>query len=85
MRRASAASTWIPGPGCSRRRARRATIVVKLNTELRKVIDNPETKAKIATLGFEAFSSSPEELDQHVKVQLEKWTKMIKDAGIQPE
>jgi len=60
-------------------------IVAKLNTELRKVIDNPETKAKIATLGFEAFSSSPEELDQHVKVQLEKWTKMIKDAGIQPE
>jgi tripartite-type tricarboxylate transporter receptor subunit TctC len=60
-------------------------IVAKLNTELRKVIDNPETKAKIATLGFEAFSSSTEELDQHVKVQLEKWTKMIKDAGIQPE
>jgi tripartite-type tricarboxylate transporter receptor subunit TctC len=60
-------------------------VVVKLNTELRKVIDNLETKAKIATLGFEAFSSSTEELDQHVKVQLEKWTKMIKDAGIQPE
>jgi putative tricarboxylic transport membrane protein len=60
-------------------------IVTKLNTELRKVIDNPETKAKIAALGFEAFSSSPEELDTHVKVQLEKWTKMIKDAGIQPE
>ncbi|MBX9846100.1 MAG: tripartite tricarboxylate transporter substrate binding protein [Xanthobacteraceae bacterium] len=60
-------------------------IVLKLNTELRKIIDNPETKAKIAALGFEAFSSSPEELDAHVKVQLEKWTKMIKDAGIQPE
>ena len=44
-----------------------------------------ETKAKIAALGFEAFSSSPEELDAHVKVQLEKWTRMIKDAGIQPE
>jgi tripartite-type tricarboxylate transporter receptor subunit TctC len=60
-------------------------IIVKLNTELRKIIDNPETKAKIAALGFEAFSSSPEELDTHVKVQLEKWTKMIKDAGIRPE
>jgi tripartite-type tricarboxylate transporter receptor subunit TctC len=60
-------------------------IVVKLNTELRKIIDNPETKAKIAALGFEAFSSSPEELDAHVKVQLEKWTKMIKDAGILPQ
>ena len=56
-------------------------IVVKLNTELRKIIDNPETKAKLAALGFEAFSSSPEELDDYVKVQLEKWTKMIKDAA----
>ena len=60
-------------------------IIVKLNTELRSVIENPEAKAKGAALGFETFSSSPEELDAHVKVQLEKWTKMIKDAGIRPE
>jgi len=60
-------------------------VVAKLNAELRKVIDNPEIKAKIAVLGFEAFSSSTEELNQHVKVQLVKWTKMIKDAGIEPE
>ena len=38
-----------------------------------------------ATSGFEAFSSSPKELDDFVKVQLGKWGKMIKDAGIQPE
>jgi tripartite-type tricarboxylate transporter receptor subunit TctC len=34
-------------------------IVTSLNMELRKIIDNPEAKAKIAALGFEAFSSSP--------------------------
>jgi tripartite-type tricarboxylate transporter receptor subunit TctC len=60
-------------------------IVNRLNIELRKIIDNPETKAKIAVMGFEAFSSSTDELAEHVKVQLGKWTKMIKDAGIQPE
>jgi len=60
-------------------------IVVRLNTELRKIIDNPEVKAQIAATGFEAFSSSPEELDAFTKSQLVKWTKMIKDAGIQPE
>ena len=38
-----------------------------------------------ATSGFEAFSSSAQELDDFVKVQLGKWGKMIKDAGIQPE
>ena len=60
-------------------------IVTKLNTETRKIIDNPEIKARIAALGFEAFSSTPGELGEFVKVQLGKWTKMIKDAGIQPE
>jgi tripartite-type tricarboxylate transporter receptor subunit TctC len=60
-------------------------IVTRLNTELRKIIDNPEVKDQIAATGFEAFSSSPEELDAFNKAQLVKWTKMIKDAGIQPE
>ena len=59
--------------------------MTRLNTELRKIIDNPEIKATTRPLGFEAFSSSPEELDSFIKVQLGKWTKMIKDAGIQPE
>jgi tripartite-type tricarboxylate transporter receptor subunit TctC len=60
-------------------------IVAQLNGELRKIIDEPETKARIAAMGFEAFSSSPDELGAFVKVQLTKWTKMIKDAGIEPE
>jgi tripartite-type tricarboxylate transporter receptor subunit TctC len=60
-------------------------IVTLLNTELRKIIDSAEVKAKLRNAGFEAFSSSPQELDDFVKVQLGKWGKMIKDAGIQPE
>jgi tripartite-type tricarboxylate transporter receptor subunit TctC len=42
-------------------------------------------KAKLRNAGFEAFSSSAEELDDFVKVQLAKWGRMVKDAGIQPE
>lgn len=60
-------------------------IIVKLNTELRKIIETAEVKQQIAATGFEAFSSSPEELDEFVKAQLAKWQRMIKDAGIQPE
>ena len=60
-------------------------IVAKLNTEFRKIIDTPEVKAQIAATGFEAFSSSTEELEEFVKAQLVKWTRMIKDAGIEPE
>jgi tripartite-type tricarboxylate transporter receptor subunit TctC len=60
-------------------------IVQRLNTELRRIIDNPEVKSRLGSVGFEAFSSTPEELDDFVKVQLAKWSKMIKDAGIQPQ
>ena len=62
-----------------------ADIITLLNTELRKIIDSAEVKSTLANAGFEAFSSSPEELAELVKEQLGKWGKMIKDAGIQPE
>ncbi len=62
-----------------------APIVTLLNTELRKIIDSEDVKSKLRAAGFEAFSSSPQELDQFAKEQLGKWGKMIKDAGIQPQ
>ena len=62
-----------------------ADVVARLNAEVRKIIDNPEIKGRLASLGFEAFSSTPDELAKFVAVQLEKWSKMIKDAGIEPE
>jgi tripartite-type tricarboxylate transporter receptor subunit TctC len=60
-------------------------IITRLNTEMRKIIDDPKIKAQIANVGFEAFSSTPQELGEFVKVQLAKNAKMIKDAGIEPE
>jgi tripartite-type tricarboxylate transporter receptor subunit TctC len=60
-------------------------IINRLNAEVRKIIDEPKVKAQAASAGFEAFGSTPADLDAYVKVQLVNWTKMIKNAGIQPE
>jgi tripartite-type tricarboxylate transporter receptor subunit TctC len=60
-------------------------IVTELNRELRKIIDSQALKSKLSSVGFEAFSSSPEEFQDFIKVQLGKWGKMVKDAGIQPQ
>ena len=59
-------------------------IVKKLNVELRKVIDSPDVQEKFKNVGFEGFSSTPEELGDYMKAQLVQWGKMVKDAGIQP-
>jgi len=60
-------------------------IVAQLNAEMRRVLDSPDVKKKMGIIGFEAFSSTPEELGAFVKVQLVNWGKMIKDAGLSPD
>ena len=58
-------------------------IVAKLNGALRPIIDSPEVQARFKNVGFEGFSSTPEELGNFIKAQLALWGKMIKDANIQ--
>jgi putative tricarboxylic transport membrane protein len=60
-------------------------VIKKLNGALRKIIDSPEVQAKFKNVGFEGFSSTPEELGDFIKVQLAEWGKMVKDAGIQAD
>lgn len=61
-----------------------AEIVDRLNKELRVIIDDPAIRGRLKTVGFEAFSSSPGELGDFVKVQLGKWEKMVKESGVKP-
>jgi tripartite-type tricarboxylate transporter receptor subunit TctC len=60
-------------------------VIAKLNKTLRPIIDSPEVQAKFKTIGFEGFSSTPEELGDYIKAQLIEWKNMVKDADIQPD
>ncbi len=60
-------------------------VVAKLNGVLRTIIDSPEVQDKFKNVGFEGFSSTPQELGDYIKEQLVAWEKMVKDANIRPE
>ncbi len=60
-------------------------IITKLNGVLRPIIDSPEVQARFKNVGFEGFSSTPEELGDFIKAQLALWGKMIKTANIQSD
>jgi tripartite-type tricarboxylate transporter receptor subunit TctC len=60
-------------------------IVTRLNAEIRKIVEKPEIKAQLATLGMDAFSSTPEELGAFLRDQLVLWEKLIKNAGIEKQ
>ena len=61
-----------------------AAVAEKLNTALREIIDSPDVQTRFKNVGFEGFSSTPEELGAFIKVQLGVWEKMAKDADIKP-
>jgi tripartite-type tricarboxylate transporter receptor subunit TctC len=60
-------------------------VIAKLNGAIGKIIDDPATKQKFRNVGFEGFSSTPDQLGDFIKVQLTKWGKMVADAGIKPD
>ncbi len=60
-------------------------IVTRLNAEIRKIVEKPEIKAQLATLGMDAFSGTPEQLGKFVGEQLVLWEKLIKNAGIEKQ
>src|ERR1700754_3971797 len=60
-------------------------IVVKLNAEIRKIVERPDIKSQLAERGMEAFSGAPEEFDAFLKEQLVLWEKLIGDAGIEKQ
>jgi tripartite-type tricarboxylate transporter receptor subunit TctC len=60
-------------------------VVTRLNAEIRKIVEDPEIKAKLATLGMDAFSGTPEELGTFVKDQLVLWEKLVTNAGIEKQ
>src|SRR3546814_4059866 len=57
-------------------------VVKVLNNAINKIVSTPATKTRLAQLGFDAFSGTPEEFSAFVKDQYALWGKWIKAAGI---
>lgn len=60
-------------------------IVVKLNAEIRKVVERPDIQKELAGRGMEAFSGTPEEFDAFLKEQLVVWKNLVEGAGIEKQ
>ena len=60
-------------------------IVALLHQEIVKIIALPEMKERLAAVGLEPVGDSPEEFSAQMKVEMEKWAKVIKAAKIRAE
>jgi len=60
-------------------------IVTHLNTELRRILQQPETRQRLGALGVEIIGSMPNELAERVRTEREKWGQIIRSNNIQTE
>jgi tripartite-type tricarboxylate transporter receptor subunit TctC len=62
-----------------------AAVVAKWNAALNELLKDPEMKDVLAKQGLAAAGGTPEALGGRVKRELERWTKVVKTAGIKAD
>jgi tripartite-type tricarboxylate transporter receptor subunit TctC len=60
-------------------------LVTKLNSEMVKIVTQPDVKAKIEATGSVVAPSTPEELAEMVRRDIVSVAKVVKLVGIKPE
>ena len=60
-------------------------IVNKLNAEINAALKLPDVKAKLEAAGIDIQGGTPQDYATLIKTDLEKWSKVVKEAGITPE
>jgi tripartite-type tricarboxylate transporter receptor subunit TctC len=57
----------------------------RLNAEIGKALQSPDVLAQFRLQGYEPLLSTPDEMSSRIKSEIAIWTKIIRDAGIQPQ
>jgi len=57
-------------------------IIARLNTEIANVLATDDIRTRFEELGVEARANSPEEMQQRLLADIEKWREVIQSAGI---
>jgi tripartite-type tricarboxylate transporter receptor subunit TctC len=60
-------------------------VVSKLNAAINAALKAEDVQAKLTVAGIQIQGGTPEQFGNVIKAEVEKWGKVVKEAGIQPE
>lgn len=60
-------------------------VVEKLNAEIARIVQLPDVRSRIQDMGAEAGPMTPAEYAAWVQGEVNKWSKLVREAGITPE
>jgi tripartite-type tricarboxylate transporter receptor subunit TctC len=60
-------------------------IVDRWRGDIARMAATPEVKQRLETLGFAPVANTPEEFGERIKLEIAKWGKVVRDAGIKAD
>jgi len=60
-------------------------VVAKLNAEVNRILALPDVRQRLQDAGIEPGGGTPQQFSDFLVVEMAKWGKVARDAGIQPE
>jgi tripartite-type tricarboxylate transporter receptor subunit TctC len=62
-----------------------AEVIQRLNAEVNRAVASAELRELYARDGYEASPMTPQGLDALLRSLIDKWSKLIREAGIAPQ
>jgi len=60
-------------------------IVDLLHREIAKIVAQPDVKERLTTLGFKAVANTPDQFGARIRLEMDKWGKVVRDAKLRIE
>ena len=77
-----AATTWYP---LLTPRGTAEPVIARINSAFRAALDDPAIRTRLLDIGVEPIASSPEAAAVHISTEVERWAKVVEQAGIRTE
>jgi tripartite-type tricarboxylate transporter receptor subunit TctC len=60
-------------------------IIERWHRDIVQMVAMPDVKERLESLGFVPVANTPQEFDQRLKTEMEKWGKVVRDANIRAD
>jgi len=60
-------------------------VITKINAEINRILQQPDVRERLLTLGVIPLSGTPEALGDYLQFEITRWAKLIREAGIKAE
>jgi tripartite-type tricarboxylate transporter receptor subunit TctC len=60
-------------------------VVQRLNTEMARILNSSEVKDRFGKMGVEVVAGTPEHFSAFLNSEVDRWAKVVRDAGIKAD